>query len=92
MQKYIFRGSLVELPFWFLPAVSWSLCELLLQKKGGFWYLKYKLFPSEDGNGVKVSLTDVWAMLWSGYLRWARWRRRRRSPRLGPCGGKEVQR
>lgn len=39
----------------------------------GFLYLKYKLLPSQDGDGVKMSLTDVRA-----FIRLVRLRR--------PCG------
>lgn len=54
-------------------------------------YLKYKLFPSEDSDGVKVSLADVWADVRSGWLCRSRRGRRRGSSRLGSCG-KDVVR
>lgn len=37
----------------------------IIIKKRALLYLKYKLFPSEDSDGVKVSLTDVWAVVWA---------------------------
>lgn len=49
-------------------------------------YLKYKHFPSEGGDGVKVSLTDVWAV--GGLVRnvgLGGSRRRRGRPRLCSC-------
>lgn len=56
------------------------------------WYLKDKLFPSKDGDGVKVTLTDVRAVLRPGYFGGAGWWGRRRSSRLGACGGRNVRR
>lgn len=55
-------------------------------------YLKHKLFPSEDSDGVKVSFTDVRATVWPGRLCGPRGRRRRGSARLASCGGKHVGR
>lgn len=69
-----------------------NLCVYFHSDKYCLWYLKHKLFPSEDGNGVKVSLTDVWAVFGSGYFGGTRWWRRRRSSRLGACSGNNVRR
>ena len=50
------------------------LCEL---------YLEHKLLPSEDSDGVVVSLADVWAVVgFFGFGRFCGSRRRRRSPGL----------
>lgn len=57
-----------------------------------FCYLKHKLFPSEDSDGVKVSFTDVRATVWPGCLRGPRGRRRRGGTRLASCGEKHVVR
>lgn len=73
-----------------LSSVLWifTVCSLsTFEEKKVLLYLKYKLFPSEDSDGVKVSLTDVWPVIWlAGVGRLRGPGRGRRTPGLGSCG------
>lgn len=54
-----------------------------------FRHLKYKLFPPEDGDGVKVSLTNVGAVVRFVGLGWfGGTRRRRKYSGLCSCCGR----
>lgn len=42
---------------------SLSLGKWMIEGKDSL-YLKDKPFPSEESDGVEVSITDVWAVVW----------------------------
>lgn len=64
------------------PTIAQNVLEL---KK----YLKNELFPSEDSNGIKVALANVWTVLWSGKLCWPRRRGRWWSTWFASCDRKD---